>query len=62
MSKQRSVSKRILNELKNNTKNEVVYKIAEEILFFEMENWRLKNPRYRRHIEGLITKFSKESE
>jgi len=58
MSQRISISNRILAELKKESKSEIVYSLAEEILMFEMQNWKLSRPRYKKHFEKLIVKYS----
>jgi hypothetical protein len=55
-----SISKRILKEIDDQIKDEVVNELAKELLIFELENWRIEKARFRDYFDKQITIQSKK--
>jgi len=55
-----SISKRILKEIDDQIKDEVVNELAKSLLIFELENWRIEKARFRDYFDKQITIQSKK--
>ena len=53
-----SVSKKIIDEISNETKDEAVIDLAKDILLFEIENWKTDNPHFKKHFTELIARHA----
>jgi hypothetical protein len=55
-----SISKRILKEIDDQIKDEVVNELAKNLLVFELENWRIEKAHFRDYFDKQITIQSKK--